>query len=73
MSKKFEIYKFTCVGDSSTGVKFSTSKKEFEREIQDNIDSGFDVSMDKIKLIKADSTEELCEKLEYSFDIGNYS
>ena len=44
-----KIYKYTCVGDTNTAVRFAFVKDEFEEEMQENEDSGFDISEDEIE------------------------
>ena len=75
-----KIYKYTCVGDTNTAVRFAFFKDEFEKEIQENEDSGFDISEDEIEEIEIDIPVEyskeiakLITAINYDFDIGHYT
>ena len=39
-----KIYKYTCVGDSSTAVRFAFFKDDFEKEIQEHKNLTFSLS-----------------------------
>jgi hypothetical protein len=65
--KMFKIYKYTCYGDSSTNISFSTTNKDFKEEMRDNRKQGFDTSDDTIETIKFKDTDELCEQIGYQY------
>ena len=75
-----KIYKYTCVGDTNTAVRFAFFKDEFEEEIQENEDSGFDISEDDIEEIELKIPNEYSKEIakfiiamNYTFDIGHYT
>ena len=75
-----KIYKYTCVGDTSTSVIFAFFKDEFEEEMKENEDSGFDISEDDIEEIEIDIpvnySKEIAKfitAIDYEFDIGHYT
>ncbi len=75
-----KIYKYTCVGDSNTAVRFAFFKDDFEKEIQEHEDSGFDVSEDEIEEIELKIPNEYSKEMakfitamSFDFDIGHYT
>ena len=75
-----KIYKYTCVGDTSTSVRFAFFKDEFEEEMKENEYSGFDISEDDIEEIEIDipvnyskEIAKLITAIDYEFDIGHYT
>ena len=75
-----KIYKYTCVGDSSTSVQFAFFKDEFEEEMKENEESDFDISEDEIEEIEIDIPVKYSKEIakfitaiNYEFDIGHYT
>ena len=75
-----KIYKYTCVGDSSTSVRFAFFKDDFEEEMKDHEDNGFDISEDEIEEIEIDIPVKYSKEIakfitaiDYDFDIGHYT
>jgi hypothetical protein len=75
-----KIYKYTCVGDSSTSVQFAFVKDEFEEEMKENEKSDFDISEDEIAEIEIDIPVKYSKEIakfitaiNYEFDIGHYT
>ena len=75
-----KIYRYTCVGDSSTAVRFAFFKDDFEEEMKENEENDFDISEDEIEEIEINIPNKYSKEIakfitaiDYEFDIGHYT